>query len=333
VQSVRKGNSVQQKIVRYVGIAMDDNELEQLKMLAESICIKLGAGNQELLFSPEDLNKLNKKVEKTRHQETEDDYKVNLKNLEEQQRTVQGIHDVYGRLFDDLGYKNIFSNPARQIAAVNTFRNIVLARIANPQSKRASVDMLEEDFGITIGLQSVYKMMDKLSDTVIEKLNEITYKNTAGLFHQKVDIVFFDCTTLYFESFIEDEFRKNGYSKDLKFNQPQILFALMVTKEGLPIGYRVFEGSLYEGHTLIPTLKNIRERYNLDKVIFVADAGMMNNKNVQELEKEGFEYIMGCRLKNMPKNIQEQIFDSKNYRQTKENDDIYKIAQLKYDGK
>lgn len=333
VQSVRKGNIVQQKIVRYVGIAMDDNELEQLKMLAESICVKLEAGNQELLFSPEDLCRLNKKAEKTKLQETEDDYKVNLKNLEEQQRTVRGIHDIYGGLFDDFGYKNIFSNPARQVSTVNTFKNIILARIANPQSKRASVNMLEEDFGITINLQSVYKMMDKVSDAVIEKLNEITYKNTAGLFHQKVDIIFFDCTTLYFESFTEDEFRKNGYSKDLKFNQPQILFALMVTKEGLPVGYQVFEGSEYEGHTLIPMLKNIKEKYNLDKVIFVADAGMMNNKNVQELEKEGFEYILGSRLKNMPQNIREQIFDSNNYRQIKENDDIYKIAQLEYQGK
>lgn len=51
------------------------------------------------------------------------------------------------------------------------------------------------------------------------------------------DIVFYDVTTLYFEAFEEDEFRKNRFSKENKFQQPQILIALMVTKEGFPIAY------------------------------------------------------------------------------------------------
>lgn len=330
VQSVRVGDKVKQKIVRYVGIAMDDYELEQLKMLAESIRVRLEAGVQEFLISPEEIAKLNIEAKKKKIQETDDDYKVNLKKVVEEQRIVRGIHDIYGTLFDELGYRYIFKNPARQASTVNTFRDIVLARIANPVSKRASVSMLEEDFGVTIGLNKVYKMMDNITDSVIDKLNEISYENTANLFGQKIDVIFFDATTIYFESFIEDDFREMGYSKDLKFNQSQILLALMVTKEGLPIGYKIFEGSKYEGHTLIPTLKEIRNKYNLDKVIFVADAGMMNEENINELEKEGFEYIVGCRLKNLPKKLQKKIITHNNYTQINEE---YKIKKLKYNGK
>ena len=64
------------------------------------------------------------------------------------------------------------------------------------------------------------------------------------------DLLFYNVTTLYFETFEEDELRKNGISKDNKSQQPQILVALMVTKEGFPIDYEVFSGNTFEGHTI-----------------------------------------------------------------------------------
>ncbi|MBU0571960.1 MAG: IS1634 family transposase [Candidatus Omnitrophica bacterium] len=331
VQSVRKADRVSQKIIRYVGIAHDEQELEQLKDLAESIKIKLEADSQYLLFSPEEIARTK---EKPTQNITEADYKVNLKNLKEEQRVVSGIHDIYGSLFDELGYKNIIKNPARNDASVKIFRDIVLARIANPRSKRASVDMLEEDFGISMDLNRVYQMMDRLDATAIDKLNDLAYENTAKLFKGKIDVIFFDCTTLYFEAFEEDEFRKMGYSKDLKFNQPQVLFALMVTKEGLPIGYKAFEGSTYEGHTLIPVLKELKKKYTLDKVVFVADAGMLNEPNITELEAEGIEYVVGMRIKSVSKTLQSQILDHNNYKTVKcVKDDEYKIGQFEYKGR
>ena len=202
VQSVRKADKVSQKIVRYVGIAMDDDELKKLKMLAESIKIKLEAAEQELLFSPEALAKSNKKRESQKEKkgkETEEDYKVNLKDIEEQQRVVSGIHDIYGKLFDESGYAGVITNPARHKATAELFKDIVLARIANPRSKMATVDMLEENYGITLNLERVYQMMDKLDDKAIERLKNISYGNTGGLFGQKINLVLFDCTTLYFE--------------------------------------------------------------------------------------------------------------------------------------
>lgn len=331
VQSVRTADRVSQKIVRHVGIAHDEQELKLLKDLAESIKIKLEADNQYLLFGPEEIAQL--RTKDTKH-ESDEDYRVNLKNLKEEQRVVSGIHDIYGSLFDELGYKNIIKNPARSKSSTKIFRDIVLARIANPQSKRASVDMLEEDFGISIDLNRVYQMMDKLDETAIERLNDLAYKNTRNLFEGKIDVIFFDCTTLYFETFEEDEFRKNGYSKDLKFNQPQVLLALMVTKEGLPVGYKAFEGSTYEGHTLIPILKELKKKYTLDKVVFVADAGMLNEPNITELEAEKIEYVVGMRLKNLPQKLQSQILDHSNYKAIKNIEkDEYKIGEFEHKGR
>jgi len=330
VQSVRKGDKVVQKIVRYIGIAMDEDELEKLKLLAESIKIKLEADNQGLLFSPEELARLNKRE---KDEGSDKDYEVNLKDILEEQRVVSGIHDIYGSLFDELGYAKVIKNPKRYKSVVDIYKNIVLARIANPVSKKGSIDMLEEDFGISINLDKVYRMMDKIDSEAIERLNEITYENTLNLFNQKVDVIFFDCTTIYFEAFEEDDLRRNGYSKDLKFNQPQILLALMVTREGLPIGYKVFEGDKYEGHTLIPMIKEIEKKHKINKVIIVSDAGMFRKNNLEELENlegNGIEYIIGARLKNMPEDIKEEILDTSKYREISSG---YKVLRLKYKGK
>lgn len=330
VESIRKGSKVSQKIIRYIGVAKNNEELEDLKLLAESIKIKLEADNQQLLISPEELVEMNLKAKPEKAKETEEDYKVNLKNMIEEQRVVSGIHDIHGKLFDELDCKSIIKNPARNTSAVKYFKNIVLARIANPKSKMATVDMLEENFGVSLNLDKVYSMMDKLDDNAIEKLNNLMYGHTECLFQGKIDVVFFDCTTLYFESFREDSLRKKGYSKDLKFNETQVLLALMVTKEGLPVGYKVFSGNTYEGHTLIPAIKELKEKYRLDKVVLVADAGMLNKDNLAELDNpEGkqIEYIVGARLKNITNDLQRQILDRHNYRKISEG---YTIGEFKY---
>lgn len=330
VQSVRKGASVSQKIVRHIGIAFDDDELEKLVSLAESIKVKLEAQQQMFLISPEEIARMNMEAKANGDKITEEDYKVDIRNLEEEQRVISGIHDVYGKLFHDMGYDRVIRNPARNKASVRIFEDIVLARIANPSSKRTSVHMLEENFGISLNLESVYRMMDKLDDQAIEKLKKISYMNTKRLYMEKIDVVFYDCTTLYFEAFDEDELRGKGFSKDHKFNEVQVLLALMVTKEGLPVGYNLYEGGKYEGHTLIPALKELKSKYEIDKVVFVADAGMFNKENLKEMEGESLEYIVGARLKSLPGNLKEQILNEDNYREISEG---FKTAGFDYLGR
>src|SRR5450830_486572 len=93
VQSVRRGSSVTQKIVRHVGMGYDGDELILLKVLAESIKEKLEAGGQQFLFKPEEIVSLGPK-----RKYNAKDYNVNLSDLIEEQRLVGGIHDIYGKL-------------------------------------------------------------------------------------------------------------------------------------------------------------------------------------------------------------------------------------------
>ena len=324
VESFRVDNKVKQKIVKHIGVALDDYELNELKLLALAIKTKLELENTLPLYTPEEIEKQIEKSKENIKRDiySDDDYVVNIKDLVEEDRVITGIHDIYGKMFDELDLKNIFVNPARNKSSVEYFRNIVLARIAKPDSKSRSVHMLEENFGVSLDLDSVYKMMDKIDDKSIEKLNSIAYSETKKLFDDKIDVIYFDATTIYFESFTEDigddAIRKNGYSKDLKFNQPQVVLALMVTKEGLPIGYELFSGDTFDGHTLIPSLKILKDKYNVDNVVYVADSGMFNNDNLKELEmleEYNFNYIVGARIKNMQKNIKEQILNKNNYKE------------------
>jgi len=383
VESFRVGGKVRQRIVKHIGVGENDEELEELKSLANSIKIKLERDQQLPLYTPEEIEKLEKysrksskeskkqKVLKLQNREEKsinrEEYAVNLLDILEEDRVIKGIHDIYGKLYDELGFNKILPNPARHLSSVKALKEIVMARVANPDSKRASVINLEENFGVNLDLKAVYRMMDKIDEKVVLKLNKLVYSNTQTLFKEKIDIVYFDATTLYFESFTEDEFKKSGYSKDGKFNQPQVLLALFVTKSGLPIGYKAFAGDTFDGHTLIPALKEIEEHYSIDKIVVVADSGMFSKDNLKELEKmhkpflfkylqyqwsskssramtlldyyrqfkefnrsSDITYIVGARIKNMSKSIKEQILKKSSYIKL---DDDTKILTLNHNGK
>ena len=328
VESKRVDGKVKQKIVKHMGTAMEGEALESLKALAESVKLRMEQSGQLALFDePVSV------CETKESSENREAFNVNLLDIKEERRVTKGIHDVYGKLYNELGFNGIITNPARNKRSQEALKEIVLARIANPDSKRASVQSLEESFAVHLDLNLVYRMMDKIEDKEVLKLNKLVYAQTKSLFKEKIDVIYFDATTLYFESFSEDEFKKNGYSKDGKFNQPQVVLALMVTKEGLPVGYKAFSGDTFDGHTLIPVLKEIKEHYDLDKVVYVADAGMFNKENLKEfetLDENTMTYIVGARIKSMPKILQEKIKNSDNYTQL---DDNTKVATFEYNGK
>lgn len=303
VESIRDGDKIKQKIVRYVGIAMDEKELIKLKELAEFIKAKIEFEHSPSLFSPEEIAKQAIESRKTINEDKE--IKVDFKKLKEEQRINLGFQEVYGKTYEEI-FGPILTSRHGQ-SADEILKDICIARISNPQSKRESIRHLEEDFGIRIDLDKVYRMMDKLDDKAIDEIQKKSYQTALSIFNDKIDVIFFDATTLYFESFIEDDLKQNGFSKDHKFNQSQVVLSLMVTKEGLPIGYDVFPGSTYEGSTLVKALDRLKNKYKIDKVIFVADAGMLQEKNLTLLEENGYEYIISARLKNLSKDWKKQV--------------------------
>ncbi len=184
--------------------------------------------------------------------------------------------------------------------------DLVTIRIVEPASKFRSIELLETYFGIKHRRQSYYESAPQwlvLKDEIEGIVVEFAKRNYGFDF----DLLFYDVTTLYFETFQEDELRRNGFSKDNKSQQPQILVALMVTREGFPIAYSIFSGNTFEGHTIIPVVNTFIKKHAVKEFTVVADAAMISNTNIQELLANKINYIVGARLGNLSGNLIEQI--------------------------
>jgi len=157
-------------------------------------------------------------------------------------------------------------------------------------------------------------MMDQLYENRDLAQQMVRHASTQ-LVGGHVDVCFFDVTTLYFESFEQDELRDFGYSKDQKFHQTQVVLALATTDNALPIGYKLFHGAQAEITTLIECLNAWKQQgLQIGHVTFVADRGMMTRENLAMLEKENCTYIVGAKLRKLPAKMQQQILDTTQYR-------------------
>jgi hypothetical protein len=188
----------------------------------------------------------------------------------------------------------------------NLFLDLVLARIIEPSSKLRSIELLEEMFGIHYTPSDVYRGMQQfmdLKDTIERHTIEFAKKHLKFNF----SIVFYDVTTLYFETDKADDLRKYGFSKDNKSSYPQILIALIVNSDGFPISSTMFEGNKFEGHTFIPSIINFKNKHKILELTVVADAAMISEENIKELIAAGLTYIVGARLGNISPNLIKKI--------------------------
>jgi transposase len=211
---------------------------------------------------------------------------------------VVGPELVFGSIYDKIGFGQINEE---------LFRHLVISRLAFPLSKLKTSDYLYRYQGISVDISTIYRFLDKLNNNLKDQVEQITFKHTKQVLADNISVVFYDMTTLYFEASDEDDLRKTGFSKDGKHSNPQIFLGLLVGIEGYAIGYDIFEGNTYEGHTLIPFLKKISHRFKLHKPVVIADSGLLSKDNIIALEQEGYEYIIGARIKNEEQSIKEKI--------------------------
>ena len=156
--------------------------------------------------------------------------------------------------------------------------------------------------------------LDKLADNNL-LIQKRIFQTGRDLFNQQLDVVFYDVTTLYFESETEQDgaLRQMGFGKDGKIGSTQILFCMMIDKHKQPIGYRVFKGDTFEGHTFEHALEDLKQQYQIDKVIIVAYRGMLSKHNIELTTSKNYEFILGERLKTLPKSLQEKLLDLSAY--------------------
>jgi len=277
--SVRRGSKVSQQTHKYFGIAHSEQELQALQKIA---FLEL----ERLKSLPMEIKKLH----------------TTLDQMKEEERLIEGFHDIFGTMFDRLNLSPLFSR-----LRYRQLRDVVLGRIATPSSKCRTAALLTHQYARPLSEDQIYRLMDRLTphiESVKAKVFGVTCHLSA---HQKRDLLFFDVTTLYFESQKSDEIRDFGYSKDHKIGETQIVLALATTADGLPIGYSLFSGKTAEVKTLLQCLNEWRKIVSIGDVVVIADRAMMSDENLLEMERQGIRYVVAAKLKQFPSQFKEQI--------------------------
>lgn len=206
-----------------------------------------------------------------------------------QQIKIVGIELLLGKLFDQIGFNAIKDE---------LFRKLVLSRLCYPLSKLKTVDYLRRYEDYETNEAAIYRYLDKLHKTQKRTVQQISYAHTLTILNHDIQIVFYDVTTLYFEIQQEDTLRQTGFSKDGKHQNPQIVLGLLVSAGGYPLAYEIYKGKKFEGDTMLPVLNLFKRKYKLKNLTVVADAGLLSTKNIASLEDNGYQYILGARIKN-----------------------------------
>ena len=277
VQKVKRSN----KIVKSIGVAKTKREEELLLILARTELERI-QGLQSLFIEHDDL--------------IVDTFVNSISNDHLQ---IVGSELILGKIYEKMGF------PVG--GSCDYFKSLVLCRLVYPGSKLKTVEYFRWHLNIDVSVYTIYRFLDELNAELKPTIEQISFEHTKKLLNGKIGVVFYDMTTLYFEASDEDDYRIAGFSKDGKHHQPQIMIGLLVSNHGYPLGYQIFEGNTSETKTLIPVLEAFRDKFNIGKPIIVADAALLSEKNIQALQENGYEYILGARLKNESEDIKQKV--------------------------
>jgi len=247
-----------------------------------------------------------------------------VEGFEEAARQNWGAVKVWRALWELFELDRILGRACRAkrrkfnfLAAVFT---MVVLRLMTPCSKSKVHERQHEYLGVEeVSLAHFYRALDYLAAGK-ERIEQELFDRQRDLFNHSVDLVLYDVTTLYFESSPPDKLRDFGYGKDGKFNEMQVVVGLLVDMEGRPVGFDLFPGNTFEGRTLIAALRKLRRRFQIQRVIVVADRGINSKLNLHAIKRAGFEYMVGTRLKSLAGTVRKDVLDYGQYEPLKKNE-------------
>ncbi|MGC8758001.1 MAG: IS1634 family transposase [Caldisericaceae bacterium] len=210
---------------------------------------------------------------------------------------------VWKELHLDKLIKSLLKKKKFTLPVEKAIRAMVLDRIIFPLSKKGAYEWMEKELFFEgakeLSLHHFYRAMDFCEDYQ-EEMQEAIASSLSGLFNRRPFVVFYDTSTTYFEIDKEDSLRKRGYSKDKRFDKPQIVLGIAINKDGYPIKYWVFPDNSSDKEKVEYVIdeirkmkdKNIKDDDNLTPLLWISDSGMMKNRALEFLESKGEQYII-----------------------------------------
>lgn len=202
---------------------------------------------------------------------------------------------------------------------------LTYSRILNPGSIKYNYEHKNNFFEpFDLSLDDLYRSLKPMLDCK-EDIFKTIWDNTKDKYNRDASTSFYDCTNYYFEIEYDDEdtkdengniikkgLRKRGPEKNHR-PDPIVEMGLLLDKQGIPISYNIFPGNTSEKETLIPEIKNIKRRHNIDKVIVVADRGLNCSDNMIKLagldldKKNRDGYVYGQSIRGADKEFKDWV--------------------------
>ena len=212
------------------------------------------------------------------------------------------LYQILSNVYDKLGF-NSYPDPL--------IKDLVIAHIYQPASKRETSEIISSSFGHDWPLITVYRHLKVgiekgLKDSFQKSLIEFARDDLGD----SLRLVFYDVTTLYFESVVKEGIRDFGFSKDHRTMETQIVIGLVVNKDGFPLYFDVFQGNTFEGHTFLPVILHIRKLLGAKELVVIADAAMISQDNITKLSERNIGFVVGARVANLPTHLIDSISSS-----------------------
>lgn len=222
-----------------------------------------------------------------------------------------GVMYLVHHLFSELNLWSVLDNSVRSKGFADRVALLIANRLDDPRSEHGLAGWLEQVYGCNrkgerilpvwkqhgrvkvdlSWLQSFYRTLDGLISNK-EKIERHLYERLKDLFSLKVETVFYDLTSTYFEGAGPGEMAQYGYSRDGHPQNKQLLVGVVMANH-FPISHYIFRGNLIDHQSVREVVEDVGKRFEIERAIWVGDRGMLTTDNVAHLKEKGQGYLMG----------------------------------------
>ena len=283
-----------------------------------------------LLKDPQYVEKLRERVKQ--QNELEKKTKIELiekqaaetmqqyRNLARDKTNTESFHclnigmSIVKKLWNELSLPATFRYLDRHSRAHYSYNDLVfylcMSRILAPGSKLKNFYDKDDyilDFNQDISnLRVLYRVLDRLSQDKTSLVHSLGHQ-VGKLTGRKITAAFYGVTTYEFESQSQSELKDFGLSKANKVNEVQVVMGLLMDENGIPVDYELFKGNTSEFSTLCPIIERLKQTYDLQKVVVVADRGLNSNENLSKLLEMKCDFVIAQKIKNLGQQVGEKV--------------------------
>ena len=225
-------------------------------------------------------------------------------------------HIVFSKIYHELELHRFLNNKRRhekfEYNTESIMRLLVFCRLLYPASKKKTVELKDRFFDhFNFTLDDVYHSLSHFSK-ISKELQRHIHEKMVAQYGRETSLVYYDVTNYYFEIDKEDNLRKKGFSKENR-RSPIVQMGLAIDRMGIPITYKLFPGNTHDSETYLPTMRDIKKEFGIDRVIVVADKGLNSGDNIAFNTVLGDGYIFSKSIRGADEEFKTYVLDEKGY--------------------